>query len=91
MSILLDQQDRKAARAIFRFVKGLLHGVPMLRRMIERETADTFDLNNRVSIEIHVASFRSSRGYSIVAALCDEIAFWRSEESANLIAISYVR
>jgi hypothetical protein len=82
-TVVIIAQDRKAARAIFRFVKGLLHGVPMLRRMIERETADTFDLNNRVSIEIHVASFRSSRGYSIVAALCDEIAFWRSEESAN--------
>lgn len=55
----------------------------MLKRMIERETADTFDLNNRVSIEIHVASFRSSRGYTVISALCDEIAFWRSEESAN--------
>jgi hypothetical protein len=35
------------------------------------------------SSEIHVASFRSSRGYTLIAALCDEIAFWRSEESAN--------
>jgi hypothetical protein len=82
-TVVIIAQDRKAARAIFRFVKGLLHGVPMLKRMIERETAEVFDLNNRISIEIHVASFRSSRGYTIVAALCDEIAFWRSEESAN--------
>jgi hypothetical protein len=82
-TVIIIAQDRKAARAIFRFINGLLHGVPMLKRMIERETADTFDLSNRISIEIHVASFRSSRGYTIVAALCDEIAFWRSEESAN--------
>jgi len=51
--------------------------------MVERATADTFDLSNCISIEIHVASFRSSRGYTIIAALADEVAFWRSDESAN--------
>jgi len=28
-------------------------------------------------------SFRSVRGYTLVAVLADEVAFWRSEESAN--------
>jgi hypothetical protein len=82
-TIVIIAQDRKAARTIFRFVKGLLHGVPMLKRMIERQTADSFDLTNRITIEIQTASFRSTRGYTLVAALCDEIAFWRSDESAN--------
>jgi hypothetical protein len=37
-----------------------------------------------VSIEIGTASFRSTRGYTIVAALLDEIAFWRTDhDSAN--------
>jgi hypothetical protein len=82
-TIVIIAADRKQARTIFRYIRGLLTGVPMLKRMIERQTADTFDLTNRVSIEIHVASFRSSRGYTIIAALCDEIAFWRNDESAN--------
>jgi hypothetical protein len=82
-TVVIIAADRKQARTIFRYIKGMLNGIPMLARMIERETADTFDLTNRVSIEIHVASFRSSRGYTIIAALCDEIAFWRSDESAN--------
>ncbi len=82
-TIVVIAQDRKAARNIFRFVKGLLNNIPMLKRMIERQTADTFDLTNRISIEIQAASFRSTRGYTLVAALCDEIAYWRSDESAN--------
>jgi hypothetical protein len=42
----------------------------------ERETQTTFDLTNGATIEVHVASFKTTRGYTIVAALCDEIAFW---------------
>jgi hypothetical protein len=82
-TIVIIAADRRQARTIFRYVRGLLNGVPMLARMIERETADTFDLSNRISIEIQAASFRSTRGYTLVAALCDEIAFWRSDESVN--------
>jgi hypothetical protein len=75
--------DRRQARVIMRYVRALLTGVPMLARMIERETSETIDLRSRVTIEIHTASFRTTRGYTVVAALCDEIAFWRSEDSAS--------
>jgi hypothetical protein len=75
--------DRKQARTIFRYVRGLLTRVPMLARMVEHDTADCFDLTNDVSIEIGTASFRSARGYTLVAALCDEIAFWQTDDSAN--------
>lgn len=75
--------DRRQARTIFRYARAMLTRIPMLARMIERETAESFDLTNSVSIEIGTASFRSVRGYTIVAALCDEIAFWMSEDSAN--------
>jgi hypothetical protein len=40
-------------------------------------------LRNRINIEIHTASFRSTRGYTIVAALLDELAFWPAEDSAQ--------
>jgi hypothetical protein len=55
----------------------------MLARLIERRTADAIDLTNGVTIEVHTASFRSVRGYTVVGAVLDEVAFWRSEDSAN--------
>jgi hypothetical protein len=75
--------NRQQARSIFRFTQGLLTAVPMLRAMIEDETADSITLTNRVVIEIQTASFRVTRGYSFAAVLADETAFWRSDDSAN--------
>lgn len=75
--------DRRQARSIFRFTTGLLKAVDMLADLIEEETADTITLRNRVVIEIATASFRVTRGYSFSAVLADEIAFWRSDDSAN--------
>src|SRR5262249_10333393 len=71
-TIVIIAADRKQARTIFRYVRGLLKNVPMLRHMIERDTTDTFDLTNNVSIEIQTASFRATRGYTLIAALLDE-------------------
>ena len=75
--------DRDQARAIFRFIAGFLRETPALKRLIARETSDTFELTNRVVIEVGTASFRSSRGYTYIGILCDEIAFWRSDELTN--------
>jgi hypothetical protein len=82
-TILIIATDRRQARNIFRFIRGLLIGVPMLRRMIRRETTELFELNNDVVIEVGTASFRSVRGYTIVAALCDEIARWPTDDAAE--------
>ncbi|CAN2533038.1 hypothetical+protein [Methylocapsa aurea] len=76
--------NRSQARSIFRYVSGLLKAVPLLAELIEDEGAESITLSNRVVIEIGTASFRTTRGYSFAAVLCDEIAFWRQDEtSAN--------
>ena len=75
-TVMIVAADRKQARVILRYIRGLLTGVPMLARLIERETAESFDLNNSISIEVGTASFSTVRGYTIVAALLDELAFW---------------
>lgn len=75
--------DRKQARAVFRYVSGLMRSNPMLERMIVREDKESIELSNRAVIEITTASFRATRGYTFAAVIADEIAFWRSDESAN--------
>lgn len=75
--------DKEQARVILRYVKGFIKKVPMLARMIERDTNVGLELSNSISIEITASSYRAVRGRTVVAALCDEIAFWQSEDSAN--------
>jgi hypothetical protein len=82
-TVMVIATDRKQARVIVRYVRALLVNVPMLARMVEREDRETFDLNNSVTIEVGTASFKSVRGYTIVAALCDEMAFWPTDDSAQ--------
>lgn len=75
--------DRKQSRVIMRYVTGLFDNVPMLSGLITDRTQETLTLSNSVIIEVATASFRVTRGYSLAAAICDEVAFWRAEDSAN--------
>lgn len=81
--IMIIATDRKQARVIMRYVTAMLRSVPMLEAMILRQDAESVDLNNRVTIEIVTASYRTIRGYTVLTCVFDEIAFWRSEDSAN--------
>ena len=65
-TVMVIAADRKQARVIMRYAIGLLNAVPMLERQVEGVTRESISLRNRVVIEIHAASFRSTRGYSIV-------------------------
>jgi hypothetical protein len=83
-TIVVIATDKRQARTIYRYVRGLITGTPLLAAMLDREPrADGLDLNNGVSIEIGTASFRTSRSYSFAAVLCDELAFWPTDDSAE--------
>jgi hypothetical protein len=82
-TLLVLAADRKQARTIMRYVRGLLDAVPLLRQSIVNQTAESLNLRPRVVIEVTTASFRSVRGYTVIACIADEVAFWRSEESMN--------
>jgi hypothetical protein len=82
-TIMIIAADRRQARVCMRYCLGLLRSVPMLAQLIESETRESISLCNRVVIEVHTASFRSTRGYAIVAGLLDELAFWPTDEGSS--------
>lgn len=81
--VMVIAADRKQARVVLRYVLALLRAVPMLARLIENETKEAVELSNGIAIEVHTASFRSTRGYTIIAAILDEVAYWPTEDAAE--------
>ena len=77
-------QNRGTARQAFGYVRGILRGDKNLKRMIINETKSTISLSNGVDIETITANYRHVRGFSIVSAVADEVAFWwLDSDSAN--------
>jgi len=62
-----------------RIVRNYLRAIfdtPLLTNEVTRETADGFALNNGVQIQIMTGDWRSVRGFSLLAAIIDEAAFF---------------
>ena len=81
--VMVLARDRRQARVVFRYLLGFFDLIPRLKALIERQTDDALYLTNNIVIEIHTASFRSIRGYTVVGAILDEIAFWPTDDAAN--------
>lgn len=80
---VLGAPDRSQSKVLLGYARETLVQVPLLARMIESETADEIRLTNRTSIRVTTANFRTIRGLSCIGAALDEVAFLRSEESAQ--------
>jgi len=71
------------AQAVFNFIGGVFDTVPRLGALVGTRTADSLSLRTGVDIRVRPASFRTIRSITAVAAIADEVAFWRSDESVN--------
>jgi len=79
VSVISD--NRHHASEIMHYVKGVLEH-PELKSTVVKSLVESIELNNRVSIEVVTASISAVRVRTVIAGLLDEIAFWRSEETA---------
>ena len=75
--------DKAQARSVMRYITGILESNAMLKRMVLNMGRESIELDNRTVIEVGTASFRSARGYTYSCIIADELAFWRSDDSAN--------
>ena len=74
--------DRDQAGIVFNYIRGYFEQIPALAKLVRNIGSDSIELTNRVVIEVHSNSYRAVRGRSILCAIFDEVAFWRSENSA---------
>jgi hypothetical protein len=81
--VMLIAADRRQARVVLRYIRALLHSSEMLEGLIQSERKEAIDLSNNITVEVHTASFRAVRGYTIVALIADEIAYWPVDDAVD--------
>jgi len=79
--IFIIAVDKAQAGIIKSYISGIFSGNPTLKRMIAQESRETIELRNNVSIGVKTCSFRTLRGYTVLCAILEEMAFWRNEET----------
>jgi len=82
-TVMVIACDKRQARVVLGYINGFFDTVATLGRMVASRTKESITLVNRVRIEVHTASFRAVRGYSIAAVILDEIAFFPTGDSAE--------
>jgi len=79
---LIIAMDRDQASVCLSYALAAIEQSVALRSQIKSKTSDAITLTNGVAIEVRSPSFRRLRGRTAIAVLCDEVAFWYSNESS---------
>jgi hypothetical protein len=80
-TLLIVAADMRQATIVHGHVAAAFAGSPILAQLVGRQTAETIELNNHISIECRPANYRRLRGATYVAAICDELCFWYSDDN----------
>jgi hypothetical protein len=81
-TVLVLAQSQAQATTVFGYCRAFIQSSPVLRGEIASMTATEIRLKSGVVISVHACSFRSVRGRTLLAVVCDEISYWRDEGSA---------
>ena len=82
-SVVCLATDKDQARIVLNYIKAFFSDVGYLHSMVERETVNGLELSNGVEVIVSQNDFRAVRGRAVALCICDELAFWRSENSAS--------
>ena len=75
--------SKEQADELFAYVVGAFEGAPALRGLVDKALDRTLELRSQVDVQVRALSFRNLRGSTNVAVIMDELAYWRSDESAT--------
>jgi hypothetical protein len=76
--------DRKQARVVFSYIEAFVNGCTVFKSLLADEPLkERISFSNAIDIEIMTASFRTTRGYTVVGSVLDEVAYYRSEDTAT--------
>ena len=82
-SVLCLAVDKAQASIVEKYTRAYFADVPLLRGQVKRETSDGLELTTGAELDVLASNFRNVRGRSIACVVMDEVAFWRSETTAN--------
>ena len=82
-TIMCIAVDREQAGIVANYIKAYFQEVAALAALVKTIDRDGVTLRNGVAIVVATNSYRSVRGRRIICVIFDEVAFWRSEDSAN--------
>lgn len=74
--------DKAQAGVCLGYLKAMFEQ-PILKRLVDKVTADGIELDNGLAIEVTTNDLRRVRGRTVIAAVFDEVAFWRSDSTVN--------
>lgn len=74
--------SRRQAGEVMDYLKGMF-AVPPLSYLVEDQTGGQIRLVTRVVIDVGTASYRTIRAPTVVGAVLDELAFWRTEDGSR--------
>lgn len=80
--IMAIAADRQQALVLMRYMRGLLESVPVLADQVAEFKKESIEFKNGVVVRVQTASHRTTRGYTVVGCVCDEVAFWQTSDAA---------
>ena len=80
--VLVVAPDLKQAGELISYCRGIFES-KLLKQLVARETNEEIELRNGITIRVQTPNFRRIRGFTAVAAILDEAAFWLDENTAQ--------
>lgn len=83
-TIMVLGPDKYQAANTLRYIKNILHSVPIFRQKLVKERAMDIELSNRVHIAVKTCSYVTVRGFTLGAVVAEEMSFWRSDTGVHI-------